>query len=138
MKVLFDTNVILDVLLNRQPFAPVAVQLFADVEYQKIQGYISVTTVTTIFYLATKTLGTANARLQLKQLLSLFQVAEVNQQLLQNALMTGFSDFEDAVLAEAARLAKLDVIVTRNIKDFKLASLPVYLPEELAAMLVTL
>lgn len=138
MKVLFDTNVILDVLLNRQPFAPVAVQLFADVEYQKIQGYISATTITTIFYLAAKTLGTANARLQLKQLLTIFQVAEVNQQVLQNALMTGFSDFEDAVLAEAARLAKLDVIVTRNIKDFKLASLPVYLPEELAAMLVTL
>jgi hypothetical protein len=65
-------------------------------------------------------------------------VAVVNEQVLQNALMTGFSDFEDAVLAEAACLANVDAIVTRNVKDFKLARLPVYLPEELAAMLATI
>lgn len=54
---------------------------------------------------------------------------------LKNALKVGFSDFEDAVLYQSAKNANIDTIVTRNIKDFKLAQLPVYAPDELLAVL---
>ena len=58
MKILFDTNVVLDVLLNRAPYSEVAVELFAAVEKRKIQGYLCAATITTVDYLATK--STAN------------------------------------------------------------------------------
>ncbi len=68
-------------------------------------------------------------------LLQLFKVALVDEAVLKDALKVGFSDFEDAVLYQSAKNANIDTIVTRNIKDFKLAQLPVYAPDELLAVL---
>ena len=135
MKVLVDTNVILDVLQNRQPYAQAAVQLIARIERKEISGYVCATTITTIFYLAAKAVGIAAAHVQIKQLLVLFDVAQVDKTVLLNASQAGFSDFEDAVLHEAGRQVGVDCLVTRNIKDFKHATMPVYMPAELAAIL---
>jgi len=134
VKVLFDTNVILDLLLDRKPHAEAAAFLVARVERSELTGYVCATTITTIFYLATKVVGVEAARVQIKKILELFDVALVSQSVLETALTSGFSDFEDAVLYEAAKHAIVDCIVTRNIKDFKLATLPIYLPSELEAM----
>lgn len=131
---LFDTNVILDLLLDRKPHAEAAAFLVARVERSELTGYVCATTITTIFYLATKVVGVEAARVQIKKILELFDVALVSQSVLETALTSGFSDFEDAVLYEAAKHAIVDCIVTRNIKDFKLATLPIYLPSELEAM----
>lgn len=133
MRILFDTNVVLDLLLDRQPFAEPAAALFARVERGEDSGYLCATTVTTIFYLASKTLGAGQARLHVKTLLELFEIAPVSRPVVEGALLAGFDDFEDAVLHEAARHADVQCIVTRNIKDFKRASLPVYMPDELLA-----
>lgn len=135
MKVLFDTNVILDVLLNRQPHVQTASLLFARVERKELTGYVCATTITTIFYLASKSVGISMARLHINNLLSIFKVAVVDSVVLQKALVSGFSDFEDAVLYESAVYVGVDYLVTRNIKDFKLAQLPVYLPDELEAII---
>jgi len=134
VNVLFDTNVILDLLLDRKPHVEVAALLVARVERGELTGYVCATTITTIFYLATKVVGIDAAKIQIKKILELFDVALVNQSVLKAGLSSGFSDFEDAVLYEAAKYAKVDCIVTRNIKDFKRATLPVYLPCELEAM----
>ncbi len=134
MKVLFDTNVILDLLLDRQPYSEAASLLVARVERGEIAGYVCATTITTIFYLATKVVGITSARIQIKKILELFEVALVNRYVLDSALTSSFNDFEDAVLYEAAKYAGVDCIVTRNIKDFKLAKLPVYLPSELESV----
>lgn len=128
MKVLFDTNIILDVLLSREPYLPHAVALFNAVENQIIQGYLCATTITTIDYLAVKTLVIADSKLAVSQLLALFVIAEVNRRTLVSALS---SDFEDAVLFHAGFDAGVDCVVTRNTQDFKTNKLPIYRPDEL-------
>ena len=135
MNVLFDTNIILDVLQNRQPHAQAATQLVARVERKQIKGYVCATTITTIFYLASKAIGADTAKKQIKLMLELFEVAQVDKSVLLAAIQADFGDFEDAVLYKAAQYANIDCIVTRNIKDFKQSKLPVYLPAELDAIL---
>ena len=132
---LFDTNIILDVLQNRQPHAQAATQLFARVERKQIKGYVCATTITTIFYLASKAIGADTAKKQIKLILELFDVAQVDKSVLLAAIQADFGDFEDAVLYKAAQYANIDCIVTRNIKDFKQSKLPVYLPAELDGIL---
>lgn len=134
-KVLFDTNVVLDVLLDRPPFADIVAVLFVKVDQGLVRGYLCATTLTTIHYLAAKTVGTKQAEEYVKLLLNLFEVAPVTRTVLEVALQAGFADFEDAVLYEAARHAGVDAIVTRDLQDFKLAQLPVYTPTELAEIL---
>ena len=131
MKMLFDTNVILDVLLDRSPFVSEAAQLFAAVEMGKLQGMISATTVTTIFYLATKVLGKVLAKKSVSQLLQLFEVASVNRIVLEQAIEADFSDFEDAVLYQSGFQSGVVGIVTRDVKGYKKAKLPIYTPGEL-------
>ena len=133
MKVLFDTNVVLDVLLAREPHAGVTAQLFALVERDEMQGCVCATTVTTIHYLAVRALGAKVAQKHLRQLLSLFGVAPVTGEVVTSALDLGFPDFEDAVVHEAARACGAAAIVTRNAKDFAKASLPILSPVELLA-----
>ena len=135
MNVLFDTHIILDVLQNRQPHAQAATQLVARVERKQIGGYVCATTITTIFYLASKAIGADTAKKQIKLMLELFDVAQVDKSVLLAAIQADFGDFEDAVLYKAAQYANIDCIVTRNIKDFKQSKLPVYLPAELDAIL---
>jgi predicted nucleic acid-binding protein len=133
MKVLFDTNVVLDVLLARKPHATAAAQLFALVERGEMQGSVCATTITTIHYLAARAVGPKRAEKHLRQLLSLFEVAPVTGAVVASALDLGFADFEDAVVHEAARACGASAIVTRNAKDFARASLPVLSPVELLA-----
>jgi predicted nucleic acid-binding protein len=130
MKALFDTNVILDVLLDRQPFADDAAILLSKVEQSEIIGVACATTITTIHYLAAKALGPQAAAHHLKALLSLFVIAPVNREVLENAISAKFSDFEDAVLHASACQAGAKYIVTRNIADFKNSKLPVFAPKE--------
>lgn len=135
MIVLFDTNVILDLLLLRQPFAPAATRLVASVEQGRLSGMLAATSVTTIDYLLAKGLGPARARQETAKLLRLFRIAAVSGLVLEAALGMPFEDFEDAVIHEAARLAGAEGIVTRNAADFRHASLRIYAPDSLVAML---
>jgi predicted nucleic acid-binding protein len=134
-KVLFDTNVVLEVLLDRPPFADIAAVLFSKVDQGLMKGYLGATTLTTIYYLAAKTVGAKQAEEYVKQLLALFEVAPVTRDVLEVALQVGFGDFEDVVLYEAARQVGVDAIVTRNMQDFKQAQMPIYTPAELAQLL---
>jgi predicted nucleic acid-binding protein len=138
MKVLFDTNVILDVLLDREPFAEDSSYLLEKVERSEIVGFVCATTITTIHYLAAKALGSKVAATHIYSLLSLFAVAPVNRLVLQNAANSKFKDFQDAALHEAAIHAGVGYIVTRNTADFKKSQLPVLEPRELIHALESL
>lgn len=138
MKVLFDTNVILDVLLNREQFAADAIYLLQAVEHVVLKGFLCATTLTTIDYLATKTLGKIKSRQAIGQLLTLFSVAPVNEQVLTAALVSEFADFEDAVLYASGLFVGMDALVTRNVKDFTLSVYPVHQPESLRQIVGTL
>ncbi len=131
MKILFDTNVVLDVMLDRDPFAEPASRLMSLVESGKISGFLGATTVTTIHYLATKVMGPVRAQNQIKELMMLFEIAAVNRSVIEDALVAKFSDFEDAVLYQAARHAGAEAVVTRDLKGFKQSKLPVYNPDEM-------
>jgi predicted nucleic acid-binding protein len=135
LKLLFDTNIVLDVLMDRLPHSDVAVELFSKVEDGTIIGYLCGTTITTVFYLAAKAAGAPRAQEELKKLLSLFEVAPVNRHVLESALVLDFNDFEDAVIHEAACHIGADAIVTRNQRDFKKSRIPVYTSDEMAKIL---
>ena len=135
MRVLLDTNVVLDVLLQREPHVAVSAAVLGVVESGVVTGLIGATTVTTIHYLLEKALGARRARRHVETLLSLCEVAPVTEEVLREALALGFADYEDAVLHEAARHAKAQGIVTRDQQGFKRSELPVYTPDELLATL---
>ncbi|QOX78345.1 PIN domain-containing protein [Trichlorobacter lovleyi] len=135
MKILLDTNIVLDLLMDRMPFADAAAELFSKVEDGSATGYLCGTTITTVYYLAAKVVGTPKAQEELKKLLSLFEVAPVNRPVLQSALAAGFGDFEDAVIHESAGHVGAEAIVTRNQKDFKKSKIPVYSAEEVVKVL---
>ena len=136
MKVLFDTNVVLDVLLARAPHADVAAQLFNLVDRGRIQGVLCATTITTIHYLATKAAGRRAAKKHIQELMTMFEIAPVDNEVLAQAIEIDLPDYEDAVLHEAARAAGVAGIVTRNAKDFRGAKLPVFSPKELLSGIV--
>lgn len=131
MKALFDTNVVLDLLLDREPFSRDAAKCFSRVEAGEIEGWLCASTVTTLHYLIRKSAGAKKARENIALLLSIFKIAPVNEIALEGALKLSFKDFEDAVLHEAARLVNAEVIVTRNTADFKHSSIVVRLLGEL-------
>jgi predicted nucleic acid-binding protein len=135
LKILFDTNIVLDVLMDRLPHSDVAVELFSKVEDGTIIGYLCSTTITIVFYLAAKTVGPARVQEEIRKLLSLFEVAPVNRHVLESALELDFNEFEDAVIHEAACHIGADAIVSRNQKDFRKFRIPVYSSEEMAIIL---
>jgi predicted nucleic acid-binding protein len=135
MNVLFDTNVILDALLDREPWADPAAALFDRVEAGGLIGHLGATTVTTIHYIARRSVDSAATHEMMRDLLRLFEVAPVNRAVLEGALALGFSDFEDAVLHEAGRLAGARTIVTRDPSGFSGATLRVLAPDTLVAAL---
>lgn len=135
MKILLDTNIVLDLLMDRMPFADAAAELFSKVEDGTIMGYVCGSTITTVYYLAAKAVGAPRAQEEIRKLLSLFEVAPVNRLVLESALVDDFMDFEDAVIHEAACHAGVDVIVTLNQKVFKKSAIPVYSSEEMVKLL---
>ena len=132
---LFDTNVVLDHLLAREPFVDPAERLLSLVDAREIEGVVCSTTVTTIHYLAGKAVGPSRASEYIRELLEPFSIACVDREILRAALGAGFSDYEDAVLYGAARAAGASAIVTRICKDFTRSTLPVLTPELLLAAL---
>ena len=134
MRVLLDTNVVLDVLLDRRSFAKTAAEVFALVETSRVEGFLCATTVTTVDYLLGQALSAAEAREALQKLLDLFEIAPVNRPVLEQALRSGISDFEDAVVEQAARLIAADAITTRDVKDFRKSSVTVLDPVQLISI----
>lgn len=137
MKILFDTNVILDVLLNRKPFVELSANLVSSVENKTIEGYLCATTITTLDYLISKSRNRETAKIEIQKLLTLFQIADVNSTVLSMAINSGFTDFEDAVQYFSGKCSNVDGLVSRNTKDYKKAILPIYTPDELWSIIST-
>ena len=127
---MLDTNVVMDMLLKRELFANDALEIFRLVESGDISACVCATTVTTVDYLVTKSVGGAQSRKLVAFLMSLCDVADVNKRVLLAALAAPMRDFEDAVIAEAAKASGIPSIITRNGKDFVGCGLNVYSPGE--------
>lgn len=135
MRICFDTNVVLDMLLRRAPHAKQATRLFTRLEEKEMEGVLCATTLATAFYFVEKAYNSEWAHRDVRDLLQLFEIAAVDRRVLKEAVEAGFDDYEDAVLHEAARQARVDGIVTRNEDDFAAASLSIYTPAELVEAL---
>ena len=132
MRVLFDTCVILDALQAREPFRAEAEKLFLAVANERINGYLSAKAVTDIYYLTHRlTHSDRRTREILMNLLSLFDLTDTMGSDCRQALLSELSDYEDAVLVEAALREELDCIVTRNLRDCRNAACKVLSPGEL-------
>lgn len=134
-RILFDVNVVLDVLLDRAPFADASSEVWATVERGEAVGLLSAHAVTTLHYLNAKAVGGRMARETTDALLSVFDVAGVDDAVLNAALSLNWTDFEDAVTAAAAKRAKCEALVTRNPADFKGSTVRVLTPSEALAWL---
>lgn len=131
MKVMFDTNIILDILLNRQPFCEMSARVIDLSATKVIEGYISASAITDIYYLAYKTIRDKNKVCSLlERLLQIVSVAGVAETEILPALKSGWNDFEDAVQYYTARNIEVSYIVTRNKKDYLSADIVVAEPQE--------
>ncbi len=118
-RVLFDTNVVLDVLLDRRPYVEASAAAWAVVETGVSEGMLAAHALTAIHCLVRKEMGNLKARRIVSAILRVFGVAAVDGRVVQEALQLTFSDFEDAVTAAAARSAGCEYIVTRDPKGFR-------------------
>ena len=131
MKILIDTNVILDVLCNRTDFVEDSLKVFKYCEVNQITGCISAMSVPNIVYIMRKELDSERIKEILTVLTSLFTVVDLRETDLLKAADLDFADYEDALQSVCATRVKANYIVTRNIKDFKNSPVPAIKPSEL-------
>lgn len=130
MRVLLDTDVVLDILANRQPFVVEASLLWLAHEQGRIEASISPITLVNVFYILRKQIGTRQARQLVGELLAKLPSCSLDQTILQAAHALPMADFEDALQAAAAIAAGLDALVTRNTRDYSAAPLTILTPTE--------
>ena len=131
MKILIDTNVILDVLCNHTDFVEDSLKVFKYCEVNQITGCISAMSVPNIVYIMRKELDSERIKEILTVLTSLFTVVDLREADLLKAADLDFADYEDALQSVCATRVKANYIVTRNIKDFKNSPVPAIKPSEL-------
>ncbi len=131
MILMIDTNIVLDVLLKREPFYESSYKILELTEKDNISEYISATSLTDIYYIANRQLHNKTLVLELiNNLLKIVHIAGVNEQEIISALKLGWKDFEDAVQYSSAKTINANYIVTRNTSDYIDSNIPVYTPEQ--------
>ena len=131
MRVLIDTNVILDVLLKRSPFYEAAIEVLKLSVREDIQEFDSASAITDIYYIAYKNMrDKAVVRELLKKLLLIVSVAGVSEEEIQKALELGWKDFEDSVQYSVALLNEMNGLITRNVKDYSSSEIQVWEPNQ--------
>lgn len=127
-RALLDINLVLDYILLPAPFNRDAVTIWNAALQGQFIGYISAITAPTIFYIIRRQLGIVSAPSAVQQVLTAWQICPVDQAVLNQALQLLFTDFEDAMQLASAVAAGVDLIVTRDLADFRAATLPVLTP----------
>ena len=129
-KTLIDTDVILDFFFDRQPFSEFATTIISWSEKKKIEGFITPVICSNVYYLLRQTAKHEKVIEKLTQLLTIVDVIQMDRQVIKSALTSDFNDFEDALQNFAAiQQGDINVILTRNIKDYKKSKIGVMTPE---------
>ena len=131
MKILIDTNIIVDVALDREPFFSESDRILTFVEEAQIQGYISASTFSDLYYIIRRDRGRDWTLDFLRQLATFCQVATVDNSVISMALTCNFKDFEDAIQYSTAVINRIDAIVTRNPRDFPVTTPRILTPNQL-------
>jgi predicted nucleic acid-binding protein len=129
-RVLIDTDVILDFFFNREPFSENSAKILSYCERKQIKGFVTPVIFSNTYYLLRKTAGHKKVIEKLTQLLSFIDVLTMDRDVVYQALISEFTDFEDALQNYAAvKHGKIDAIITRNIKDFKKSEIAILTPD---------
>lgn len=129
-RVFVDTDVVLDLLLAREPFFPATTRLFLLFQEGRLEGCVSPLMFSNLFYILRKEMPAPQAISTLRKLKLLTHVLPVDERTIDLALASSFSDFEDAIQYYTALAHEVDAIVTRNKRDYKTAKLPILNAEE--------
>lgn len=135
MLVLLDSDVILDLVLEREPHFDDALQVFKAIARNEFRPYATAIALLNVNYFAEKENGRDFALIEVEKLLQLLTVCVTTGTMLKSSLISPVTDYEDAVQCESAVAAGLDAIVTRNKKDFAKSPLPVYSPAQFLRVL---
>jgi predicted nucleic acid-binding protein len=137
MRVLLDSDVVFDFVFEREPFFQESRELMLRNTEGEFDGYISNITPVNLFYHGRKIVGASKIRQGISDLLKLTRVCSASHVCLVNALNSAFADYEDAVQHECAVTNGLEAVITRNVKDYKNAALPVFTPGDFLQLLKT-
>ena len=131
IKIFIDTNILIDLIADRKPFSKFAIEIFSAAENGKVNLFASSHSIATTHYLLKKNLGEKELRGILIEILNYIEIIPVDVDVIKRSLKSSHSDFEDAIQIIAAQsIGKMDCIVTRNVKDFKGAEIPVFSSDE--------
>ncbi|MCP4553676.1 MAG: PIN domain-containing protein [Bacteroidetes bacterium] len=135
-KILIDTDVILDFFFDRQPFSENSAIILSKCEQKQIKGYVTPVIISNVYYLLRRTASHDKVIKKLKELITITHVLQMDKQIIEDALQSGFKDFEDALQNfSAVRNGDIEAIITRNIKDFKKSEIGVLTPESYVKLL---
>jgi len=124
-KILVDTNIVLDLLAKREEFLKEAQELFTLSDQNKVALYVSALTFANTYYILSQKLKLNDTRSVLRRFKILVKVLPLNEKIINLSLDSEFKDFEDAIQYYTCLENDIDIILTRNLKDFKLSKLPV-------------
>jgi len=130
MKALLDTNVILDILLKREPYYTISSKIFLLSGEKDIYLFITSSIFTDLYYIISRILSRKKAKSFLVNLLKIVDVCGVDKGAIIDAINSDFKDLEDAVQHFAAKAKNIDLIITRNKNDFKHSEIKVLTPSE--------
>ena len=131
MRVLIDTNILLDVLCNRQGLYESSAKIWNLCETGELTGFVSALSLPNLVYIMRKELDAEKVSEIVSLLSTCFTIADLKGADTLKACGMGFPDYEDALQSTAAERVKADYIVTRNLKDYKNSKVPALKPEEL-------
>ncbi len=130
-RIFLDTDVIIDFISDREPFSKEASVIFCLIDQNKIAGYTSSLCFSNLYYVLTRFSSHEKVISKLRELFDILEVLSVDSKIISEALYSGFKDFEDAIQSfTAMEQDHMDVLITRNIKDYKKSSIPVMSPDQ--------
>jgi len=134
-KIFVDTDVVVDMLIDRKPFANPALDLFALAEEGHLEIFVSSLSFSNIYYIVRRLAGHKKALTLLAQLEKIARVLPVDEGIIKESLLSGFKDFEDAIQYFCARQAGIGNIITRNVREFSKAECAVHTPDSFLVFL---
>ena len=130
IRALIDTNVILDIALNREPFFKYSSMIFDRIDDQILEGFITASSITDIYYIASKQKDKFQARKFLISLIQILEVIGIDKDIVIQALESEMPDFEDAIQVFSAKSNSIDLVITRNVADFASSGMNALTPQE--------
>jgi len=129
-KLFIDADVILDLLLDRQPFSSSSLKLFTLIEEKEVTAYTSPVVLANIYYISAKLVDKKSALQHIRKLLALLRITAIDEKIMLLSANSAFKDFEDAIQYFSAKNEAIDFLITRNKLDYKVADINVCTPDE--------